>query len=291
MTNVSVIVPTYNGAKRLPLLLKSLSKQTFTNYELIIVIDGSTDETNKFLGQYNKFCSLKIINQTNKGRSGARNAGVKSADGNILIFMDDDVRFSEETIGKHVYHHKNQSESILVGSIIEEEQMCKMDIQRYRRELSIKWQNELGTVKKKLNQPYISAANFSIHKSIFERLNGFDEHLTDCEDHDLAVKAQEHGISIYFDPEIIGWHDDLITAQKYLVRLKEYSNAYNYLSSLRGWENKPHRRNFFINTAYRILSFPFWIRCIDSEKFVWLPESIRYKLYDAIFFSQSRVFI
>lgn len=291
MTTVSVIVPTFNGAHRLPFLLNSLAQQIFQDFELVVVVDGSTDNSHQVLKRFNSvFKNFKIVIQTNKGRAGARNSGALAANGSIFIFVDDDVKLSPETIQSHVEHHKKERSSVLVGSIVEEEGERSTDVQKYRRKLSIKWQSALGITQTKIQEPYLSAANFSIEKTTFDQLNGFDERLKDCEDHDLAIRIQAKGLSIYFDPGIISWHLDSITAWSYLRRLKDYKKAYLNLCSRYGWQKEPSSTKFPKRVAYWLLSFPFWIHYIDTHMLIWLPEKIRYKLYDAIFFSQSEVF-
>lgn len=82
----SIIVPVYNTEKYLKRCLDSISKQSFTDYEVIIVNDGSTDNSSNIISKY----PYKVINQENQGLSMARNNGVKSSSGDYLIFLDSD---------------------------------------------------------------------------------------------------------------------------------------------------------------------------------------------------------
>lgn len=82
----SIIVPVYNTEKYLKRCLDSIRKQTFKNYEVIIVNDGSTDNSSDIISKY----PFKIINQKNQGLSMARNNGVKESSGEYLIFLDSD---------------------------------------------------------------------------------------------------------------------------------------------------------------------------------------------------------
>ena len=82
----SIIVPVYNTEKYLKRCLDSISKQSFTDYEVIIVNDGSVDNSSNIISKY----PYKIINQENLGLSIARNNGVKKAKGEYLIFLDSD---------------------------------------------------------------------------------------------------------------------------------------------------------------------------------------------------------
>ena len=91
--NLTVIISTYNGAKKLPVILDSLTKQSYKDFELLIVVDGSIDETMDVLQEWtNRFYDFKIIYQQNKGRAAVRNTGVKNAKGELLLFFDDDLK-------------------------------------------------------------------------------------------------------------------------------------------------------------------------------------------------------
>ena len=82
----SIIVPVYNTEKYVKRCLDSIKSQTFKDYEVIIVNDGSTDNSSDIISKY----SYKVINQENQGLSMARNNGVKDASGEYLIFLDSD---------------------------------------------------------------------------------------------------------------------------------------------------------------------------------------------------------
>lgn len=92
MNNIkfSIIVPVYNVEKYLKKCINSILNQTYKNYEIIIINDGSTDKSKKILESYKNIDNVKIINQTNKGLSVARNIGIKNATGDYLLFVDSD---------------------------------------------------------------------------------------------------------------------------------------------------------------------------------------------------------
>lgn len=87
----SIIIPVYNVEKFLKKCLDSAFKQTFSDYEVVAVNDGSTDSSMKILKEYQiENPRLRIIDQENKGLGGARNTGIKSAKGEFLVFLDSD---------------------------------------------------------------------------------------------------------------------------------------------------------------------------------------------------------
>lgn len=84
---VSVIIPCYNQSHFLKQAIESVIGQTYTNYEIILVDDGSTDNTKEIALQYPQ---VKYIYQKNKGLSAARNTGIKNSNGEYLVFLDSD---------------------------------------------------------------------------------------------------------------------------------------------------------------------------------------------------------
>lgn len=100
MDKVSIIIPCYNQAHFLPDAIKSALAQTYHGIEIIVVNDGSTDNTSEVAGQF----PVKLIEQENKGLAAARNAGIKAASGEWILPLDADDKihasFISKTIGK-----------------------------------------------------------------------------------------------------------------------------------------------------------------------------------------------
>lgn len=100
---VSMIIPTYNKLSRLKLLISSLENQTYVgDFEIIIINDGSNDGTAEYLNQLRLPFRLKHAYTSRKGRSAARNEGIKLSEGSLLIFVDDDVLMCPGFIEEHV---------------------------------------------------------------------------------------------------------------------------------------------------------------------------------------------
>lgn len=94
----SLIIPAYNVEKYIKKCLDSVLNQTYNNYEIIIINDGSTDNTSKILESYKSNKKIKIINQENKGLSSARNTGVSNAKGDYILFIDSDDFIEKELL-------------------------------------------------------------------------------------------------------------------------------------------------------------------------------------------------
>lgn len=102
----SIIIPTYNRAHTLLLTIQSCLKQTFSDFEIIIIDDGSTDNTQEIVGLAND-ARILYLKQENKERSAARNHGIRKATGKYLTFLD-----SDDTIHPNLLLHVHKMLSI-----------------------------------------------------------------------------------------------------------------------------------------------------------------------------------
>ena len=91
---ISIIVPVYNSEAYLPDLFSSLENQTFEDYEVIFVDDGSTDRTSRFRVLFRGFRGSRVIHQENAGGASARNRGIDHAKGELMICIDSDDTLS-----------------------------------------------------------------------------------------------------------------------------------------------------------------------------------------------------
>ena len=95
MQKISVIIPVYNTEQYLSLCLDYILLQSFKDFEVICVNDGSTDKSEKILENYSKFDGrIKYINTSHKGAGGGRNEGIKNSWGGIITFFDLDYNIS-----------------------------------------------------------------------------------------------------------------------------------------------------------------------------------------------------
>ena len=104
---VSVIMPTYNKKMSLELTLTSFYNQSYPadRFEVAVIDDGSQDGTDKLLSKLAPPFEMKVISQENKGRAAARNVGLKAAEGEIILFCDDDRVVEPSFIEEHVRFH------------------------------------------------------------------------------------------------------------------------------------------------------------------------------------------
>ena len=106
MKLVSVIVPTYNIEKYIAKTIQSVLAQTYTNFELLIVDDESPDRSVEICRQFHD-PRIKIISQKNRGLAGARNGGIRYAQGDYIALLDGDDLWLREKLAKHIEHLEN----------------------------------------------------------------------------------------------------------------------------------------------------------------------------------------
>lgn len=104
MPRASIVVPAYNSADTLPATLDSLLAQSFSDFEIIVVNDGSTDETGAVAAAYATDPRVNVVSQANRGLAGARNTGIAAARGEYIGFCDADDLWAREKLAAHVEH-------------------------------------------------------------------------------------------------------------------------------------------------------------------------------------------
>lgn len=289
--SASVIIPTYNGASKISHLLTALTLQTVKDFDVTVVIDGSTDNTEEVLLPFHdKFRSFKAVKQKNAGRAAVRNRGVREVNSDILIFYDDDMIPYVDSVEKHLAFHAKIN-ALLAGNPVESQDKCKTDFQNYRAYLSDKWMSRFsnGLNQMNTNNLFYTAANCSIPRTLFLQLDGFDERLNDGEDYDLACRALTNGFLVYFDKENKAVHNEHITCRSYVIRLRAYSAAQNKLQTLHPERSRTTSSPSLIKRyIYLIFASSLWIKAIDKGFFTFiLPRRIRYRLYDIIIQAMS----
>lgn len=104
MTKVSIIVPAYNAASTLLQTLDSLLNQTYRDYEVVLVDDGSTDATRRLAEAYCANPRMRVVRQSNRGAAAARNTGIAAARGRYIGFCDADDMWHPQKLATHVEH-------------------------------------------------------------------------------------------------------------------------------------------------------------------------------------------
>lgn len=297
MLDISVIISTYNGKHKILDTLHALESQAYQGFESIVVIDGSTDGTKEFLNKQSlNLSSLRIIEQNNQGRACVRNNGAKLAQGDVLVFYDDDMTPENDSIIKHREFHQQNRSAICGGSPIERIADAKTDFDKYRCSIRRNWLQKYAEGLNLITQEsiFLTAANFSISKKTFLEIGKFNEQLNDAEDLEFAFRSLSKGYDIYFDKSNIAWHRDFVSCEKYIKRRRDYATAYEQLKTIAPELFSDRKRiielNFFKKIVFSLFSNPIWVKAIHNQYLTFIPKPIRYKIYDLVITGLGSVF-
>jgi len=193
MPRVSVILTTYNGASRgyLKEALDSILNQTYRDYELLIIDDGSTDQTLEICASYGKKNNIFLIQQKNQGPSAARNHGIKKARGEYICFLDDDDVWETTKLEEQILFFRNMEDKFNnVGMI--DTNLKKINAQGNFLKI-FKAENNGDIFEKLFFQNTVAGpSSVMIKKTVLDDLGGFEENsycsIKSAEDYDLWLK-------------------------------------------------------------------------------------------------------
>ncbi len=215
---VSVIIPTYNRGWIVKESIDSVQAQDFNDFELIVVDDGSTDNTPEILNSYRQ--DINVIRQGNRGVSAARNAGIAKASGRFIAFLDSDDLWLPDKLSLQVDFFNSNPSALICQT---EEIWIRNNV---RINPKIKHKKPSGMIfEPSLALCLVSPSAVMIKRSLFEDVGLFDETLPACEDYDLWLRIScRHPVHLINTPLIIkrGGHDDQLSASsgldKYRIR-------------------------------------------------------------------------
>lgn len=226
----SIVIPTYNRYHSIRYTLRSLRWQTLpsTQFEVIVVDDGSTDETHLIQQEAYPF-HFQYVRQKNQGATLARNAGFHRSNGDILVFMDDDVTISPTTLEVLIATLGCRTRTLATGTLILRN---AQEIPQTTEALLIGWAHEHGTkADSYLNFVACNTELLAIRRTDFQALEMFQDPTSgrgwpNWDDVDFGYRAHLHGYKLLCCAGIVGVHWD-------------YSLA-DVISEARRWQRLAH---------------------------------------------------
>jgi O-antigen biosynthesis protein len=203
----SVIVPAYQAARTLPALLASLSLQTFKEFELILVDDGSQDGTARTARSY----PCKVLQMPeNRGPARCRNEGARSALGEILVFTDSDCEVAPDWLERVDQHFRTEDVDAIMGRLVLKPSSFLGDsisALGFPAGGSIGFE-KIWRVDEKGHTDSLSSCNCAVRRSLFWKVGGFDETFPYAggEDSLFAYHLKKAGSRIRFSPDVIAYH-------------------------------------------------------------------------------------
>ena len=187
--NISVVIPTYNRYELLRRALISVFAQTYLPFEVIVIDDGSTDNTTQI---QQDFPTIKYFYQKNAGVSSARNLGIEKSSCTWIAFLDSDDEFHEDKLKEQTAFHQENPEIL----------MSYTDEKWIRNSIEVKIPKKFrkfgGDIFQEcLSHCIIAPSATLIHKDLLNAVGTFDESLEVCEDYDLWLRvAQKYKIGL-----------------------------------------------------------------------------------------------
>lgn len=261
---ISAIIATYNRRESLARCLATLLEQDITadQYEVVVVVDGSSDGTTEMLRSFRSRGKLVVIEQDYRGQTAALNAGVKAAKGEIVLFLDDDIVCDRGLLSSHLSAHKHGPPTLVFGrtkgflgqSPSLAERWTYENLERYYERLKKdprpRWPDDAWV-----------GPNCSIPRSVFQDAGGYDEKLFPRrgEDMDLGLRLWKIGVNFRFNSQAIAshewrksyrqsWIDDEATGSS-VVRLCHKHPEYRSHSGLSGLTNAPTWKRIALRVA------------------------------------------
>jgi len=212
---VSVIVPTYNRGWILKDAIESVLAQTFQGIELIVVDDGSTDNTPEILRGYENLISLP---QANRGVSAARNRGIAHAKGSLIAFLDSDDLWQPDKLAVQIeFFEKNPAVAICQTQEIWIRNGHRINPKNRHLKASGDF------FERSLALCLVSPSAVMMRRQLFDEVGFFDENLPACEDYDLWLRiGARMPISLIDAPLVVkrGGHADQLSAGKGLDKYR-----------------------------------------------------------------------
>jgi glycosyltransferase involved in cell wall biosynthesis len=204
---ISVIIPTYNRASMVVEAVESVLAQEMADFELIVIDDGSTDETEQRLSIYGS--SLKYYQQENKGVSSARNRGLELSTASLVAFLDsDDLWLPSKLKIQHKYMAEHPETEICQTEEIWWRNGRRVNPKKHHKKPS-------GDIfQRSLDFCLVSPSAVMMRRELFEKVGYFDEELPMAEDYDLWLRvAVNHPVPLIAEPLVIkrGGHQDQLS--------------------------------------------------------------------------------
>ena len=255
---VSVVIPTYNRRAQLAQALDGLAKQDPVDggFEVIVVSDGSTDGTDEFLGSTSLPLPVQAIRQPNAGPAAARNRGIDTAEGELVVFIDDDVVPEPGFLAAHLARHDHPDDDLVViGPMVTPANSHLSPWVRWEQDMLYKQYAAMQRGDWEATSRQFYTGNASVARRHLLDAGGFDPAFRRAEDVELAYRLAQRGLNFTFDPAAIVTHYAERSYEAWLAAAYAYGRNDVVFGRDRGqaWlldaiSNEFHRRHRLVRT-------------------------------------------
>lgn len=275
---VSVIVPVFNGAQFVSTALQSVLRQSYRDFEVVVVNDGSTDDTVQVLEQFGD--SIRCIHQNNQGPSAARNTGIRQATGCLIALLDADDIWLPEFLEKMVFAIRRNPR--LEGAYCAHRFMDRAG--HPLKKIVMKRVNPRCLYRTLRGGNFIQPSTTVIYRNVYQQCGLFDEDLTSLEDWDMWMRISQTGLLGSVDQALVLYRQHGANSLKNLSRLhrdyeKVVAKHFGPLAEEMGKSPKVTRAAYADIYRYQAVGFLQIGDYLSSAKniqkvFELLPESV-----------------
>lgn len=212
--NVSIVVCVKNEAQYIGKCINSILNQSFSDFELVIIDDMSTDNTKKIIEGFKDKRLKYFRNEKWLGISESRNRGIKHAEGEYVFFTDGDCTVTQNWVEEGLKCFKDQKCLAVEGSVYYVSKDYEPTFSDY-------------VMENKQGNRYMTG-NMAYKKEIVEKVGGFDKKLVYHEDRDIALKIMALG-KICFEPEMLVYHPRVVLSPVMFIKVASHSQYRVYL--------------------------------------------------------------
>jgi glycosyltransferase involved in cell wall biosynthesis len=262
----SVVVPTYQRRDVVLASIRAFEDQDFFgSFEVVVVVDGSTDGTEEALRALSTPFPLSVVQQENRGLAAARNRGAEEAHGELLLFLDDDMEPHPRLLREHDLSHREGAD-VVVGHI----PLHPDSPANFLSEAVGAWAElrarELSAANGQLQLQELLGGQMSLRRGLFWELGGFDTDFTrggsfGNEDLELGHRLTQTGRRVVFNRDAISWQRYVVTPRHYLRQWRQAGRADVLLA-----RKHPDQLNVIFHRRER---------AIDRSLYRWLRLPIR----------------
>lgn len=259
---VSIIIPAFNAAPWLKDAVHSVLAQSYRDWELIVVNDGSTDGTSALAKSFND-PRIRVIDQTNAGVSAARNAGMAAAQGNLFAFLDADDAMLPETLARKVGALRNSGVDWVFGDMA----LCNPLLEPTGEALIGTRGDVLRTVLLNISTAVPGASsNLVIRRRCFEQGVAFDTSLSNSADQDFTVQLAAR-FSYQYVPDAANLYRIMPgTMSKNVSRYQEDHLRFFRKVTAQGFLHDRRFRNECMANVYWAIGGSWWIMAHKPAK-------------------------
>jgi GT2 family glycosyltransferase len=206
--DISVVVPTFNRREIVGRSLETLFAQSLepARFEIIVVVDGSTDGTAESLKEPRPACGFRVIEQENRGLAGARNTGYRAAETGLVLFLDDDMLCDRNLVAAHLAAHKAAERMVAFGAIfLSSDSRMGLAAECFNREIGAFHLAQKRAPGGEWKATDCVFSNSSISRDLLVEAEGFDESFRMREDLELGVRLFSAGVRSHYIADAIAY--------------------------------------------------------------------------------------